>query len=41
VNNGNPAADHVEVARVLIAAGAFVPEDMEGSEAVQAVLDVG
>jgi len=41
VNNGNPAADHAEVARVLIAAGAFVREDMEGSEAVQAVLDAG
>jgi ankyrin repeat protein len=39
VNNRNPAADHVEVARLLIAAGVVVPDDMEGSEAVQVVLD--
>jgi ankyrin repeat protein len=39
VNNRSPAANHAEVARLLIATGAFVPDDMEGSQSVQAVLD--
>jgi len=38
VNNRNPAADHVAVAQLLVGAGVSVPDDMEGSEAVQAVL---
>jgi hypothetical protein len=40
VNNRNPAADHVEVARQLIAAGVVVPDGMEGSDAVNAVLEL-
>jgi hypothetical protein len=40
VNNHNPAADHVEVARQLIAAGVVVPDGMEGSDAVNAVLEL-
>ncbi len=39
VNNRSPAADHVAVARLLVAAGVVVPDDMEGSDDVQAVLD--
>ena len=39
VNCGNPRADHAEVARRLIAAGAHVPDEAGASEAVQAVLD--
>lgn len=39
VNNRNPAADHVAVARLLVAAGVVVPDDMDGSDDVQAVLD--
>ena len=39
VNCGNPRADHAEVARRLIAAGAHVPDEADASEAVQAVLD--
>lgn len=38
VNKSEPA-EHAEVARLLIAAGADVPDDMEGSERVNAVLD--
>lgn len=37
--NGNRDANHAEVARMLIAAGANVPDDMEGSEKVEPVLD--
>jgi ankyrin repeat protein len=43
VNNRNPAVDHVDVARQLIAAGVVVPDDpddMEGSDAVNAVLEL-
>jgi ankyrin repeat protein len=39
-NCGNPRANHAEVARLLIAAGAHVDPEMEGcSEPMQAVLD--
>jgi ankyrin repeat protein len=39
-NCGNPAADHAEVARLLIAAGATVDPEMDGCAApMQAVLD--
>jgi len=37
--NGNRTANHAEVARMLIAAGANVPDDMQGSDKVQPVLD--
>jgi len=36
--NGNRSADHAQVARLLIAAGAEVPDDMSGSELVEPVL---
>jgi hypothetical protein len=40
VNCGSPSADHTEVARLLIAAGARVKPDVEGcSPAMQAVVD--
>jgi hypothetical protein len=39
-NCGNPRADHAEVARLLLAAGARANPDMDGcSDAMQAVLD--
>jgi ankyrin repeat protein len=38
-NCGNRQADHAEVARLLLEAGARPNPDMEPSEAVQAVLD--
>ncbi|MEX2152369.1 MAG: hypothetical protein WD825_03470 [Gemmatimonadaceae bacterium] len=39
-NCGNPRADHAEVARLLLAAGARADPDMEGcADAMQAVLD--
>jgi hypothetical protein len=42
VNCANPHADHAQVARLLIAAGARVDPDMEGcSDAMQRVLDAG
>jgi hypothetical protein len=39
VNCGNASARHAEVARMLIVAGAHVPDDMEGSDDVNAVLE--
>jgi ankyrin repeat protein len=39
LNCGNPRADHAEVARLLLAAGARVPEMFEASDAVAAVLN--
>ena len=39
LNCGNPRADHAEVARLLLAAGARVPEMFEASDAVTAVLN--
>jgi len=38
-NCGNPRANHAEVARLLIAAGARISPDLEPSDSVQAVLD--
>jgi ankyrin repeat protein len=39
LNCGNPRADHAEVARLLLTAGAQVPEMFEASDAVAAVLN--
>lgn len=38
-NCGNPRADHAEVARLLIAAGARISPDLEPTDSVQAVID--
>ena len=38
VHCGNPSADHAAVAHLLLDAGADVPADLGGSDAVQAVL---
>ena len=38
LNCGNPKAEHAEVARLLLAAGARVPEMFEASDEVEAVL---